>query len=383
MNVSPIQNRITGIDALRGFALFGILVVNIFVFHAPYAHYGPFYFAFIGAELAAMQLMFVLFAGKFMFIFAFLFGCGCWMQYEKYNDHLAFRKFWMRRMSWLALFGILHILLLSYGDILLPYAILGMTLPFVLRLKNLTLIFWFLIIYLIPVYEFVFRYQFEYSSISTQPVYELAEEIRIGGEGSFWELFQLRMQQYFHFYNEKMIMYIPKEWSLFIIGILAARKKWATDLPVKKTVLFCLFALVIVIASMLGRQVLFSVFDFNNSILQGFILGLLVQFAEFVHGLLYILGFWLLWRISLFQTLFSTLQFTGRMSLTIYIMQSVICGFIFSGYGMGWYGSKTPIQLLWMAGMIYTAQMIFAVVWLRYYRFGPLEWLWRRLSYGK
>ncbi|MFK7810077.1 MAG: DUF418 domain-containing protein [Saprospiraceae bacterium] len=377
----PTKNRITGIDALRGFALFGILIVNIFVFNAPYGHYGTFYLAFDEVQVGVVLHMFFFFAGRFMFIFAFLFGYGCCMQYEKYTDHYAFRKFWWRRMFWLAIFGVVHILLFSYGDILLPYALLGMTLPFVLRLRNRTLIVLFLIVYLIPVYEFVLRQHFNFPSIFTEPVYELEKEISIGAEGSFWELFQLRLKQYLALQSEKVIMYIPKEWSLFIIGVIASRYKLATELSKRKAVVFCIIASVIVFCNYLYNEELPKLFDYENSLVQSIIYGLIVKALNFIHGMLYIIGFWLLWRFSFFQRLFSSLKSAGRMSLTIYIMQSMICAVLFSGYGFGMYGSQTPVQLLWLACGIFAGQLIFAELWLEWFRFGPLEWLWRRLSY--
>jgi len=209
--------RLHQIDALRGFALLGILIVNIFVFHAPYPYYGPFYYQFEGTNITALETMIFLCVGKFMFIYAFLFGYSFWMQYEKHNDFQFFRKYWNQRMFILILFGISHVLLLSFGDILLPYALLGLSLPFFAKLKNRTLLFYFLIINLIPVYEFVLRGFFDFPSVFMQPSISLEAYIEINSSGNLWEIFKLRMQDYFSFKNEKLIMYIPKELSLFLI----------------------------------------------------------------------------------------------------------------------------------------------------------------------
>ena len=182
----PTTYRIVSIDALRGFALFGILVVNIFVFHAPYAHYGPFYMQFPEEEMMILQLMIALFAGKFMFLFAFLFGYGCWLQYQKYENYFAFRSFWTRRMLILAGFGLLHVLLFSFGDILLPYALLGLLLPLCIRWKNWQIALLAVLVYAIPVYEFVARQQLGYEPIFMQSDYSLEDYIHIYTQGSIW-----------------------------------------------------------------------------------------------------------------------------------------------------------------------------------------------------
>ena len=111
--------RIYQIDALRGFALLGILVVNIFVFHAPYSHYSAFYLTFEGVEAAVVETIVTFFAGKFMFIYAFLFGYSFWLQFEKKGQEQLFKAYWYRRMLILAGFGILHGILYVIGFFLL------------------------------------------------------------------------------------------------------------------------------------------------------------------------------------------------------------------------------------------------------------------------
>jgi len=369
--IEATKKRITSIDALRGFALLGILIVNIFVFHAPYAHYGEFYFGFEGEEIAVVENMVFFCGGKFMFIFAFLFGYGCWMQYEKYTDKMAFRKFWWRRMLLLAGFGLLHLLLFSFGDILLPYALLGMTLPFFLGLKNRTLLICFAVIHLIPPAEFVVRQLFEYESLFTTSKYSLQEYIALNTEGSFWDLLKLRLYDFGTFRNEKLIIYIPKEWSLFLAGILASRYKLLENLDRRKGSVFVLFGLFTV------------VIWYENSIFQALLFALFITIRELIHGFFYIFGFVLLWKMSFFQTLLKPLQFVGKMSLTNYIGQSIICAVLFSSFGLALYGSLKPSQLMITAFVIFISQLIFSYFWLIKFDYGPLEGLWRKWSYRK
>ena len=370
--------RIYQIDALRGFALFGILIVNIFVFHAPYPYYGEFYFQFDEINIKVLQHMIFFFGGKFMFLYAFLFGYSFWIQYEKIDNKNDFKSYWNRRMLLLAGFGVLHVLLLSFGDILLPYAILGLSLPLFAKLSNPKIIFWFLLIYLIPVYEFVLRGFLDFSPIFMQPTTTLEAYIETNGQGNFLDIFMLRMKDYFSFRNEKLIMYIPKEISLFLLGMIAARAKLANNIDNKKGIIFCLFTLCIVGAMYFYRPNIIEFFNHEESIFQRTLLGLTIHFSEFIHGLLYIVGFFLIWKIRLIQKLLFALTYPGKMSLTNYIMQSLICAIIFSGFG--YYGKLTPIELIICTVVIYIGQLLFSFLWLQRNKYGPLEYVWRRWS---
>jgi len=73
----------------------------------------------------------------------------------------------------------------------------------------------------------------------------------------------------------------------------------------------------------------------------------------------------------------------GRMALTNYIGQSIICTFLFYGHGLGWYNQFQRIELLYVVGAVWIFQIIFSILWLKRYRFGPLEWLWRSATYMK
>ena len=297
----PSKYRIVSIDALRGFALFGILVVNIFVFHAPYAHYGPFYMQFPPEEMMVLQWMIALFAGKFMFLFAFLFGYGCWLQYQKYDDYFAFRSFWTRRMLILAGFGLLHVLLFSFGDILLPYALLGLLLPLCIRWKSWQIALLAVLVYAVPVYEFVARQQLGYEAIFMQSDYSLADYIHIYTQGSIWDRFQLRMYDYWSFRNEKLIMYIPKELGLFLAGILAGRAKLAEHLNTKKALIFVGIAATIMITWASFRSTFRGYMGEDMNILYSALFGSLTIFIEAIHGFLYVIAFWLLWKWNTFK----------------------------------------------------------------------------------
>ncbi|MEL6868008.1 MAG: DUF418 domain-containing protein, partial [Bacteroidota bacterium] len=353
------------------------------VFHAPYPHYYEFYSKFTGWNGFALEHMIFFFGGKFMFIFAFLFGYGCWMQYEKYTSHQAFQQFWQRRMNLLALFGILHILLLSVGDILLPYALLGMTLPWLLRWSNHSLIILAIVIHAIPVYEFILRHFIEFPSIFTQSDYALADYIRIHQEGSLWEIFQLRYYDYYAFQTEKWIIYIPKEWSLFMLGIVASRAKLIQQLSQSLAAKLLIPGLLVILFWYLFSGAVRGAFDLSEMPFMTLPLGIGILSIEFIHGAFYIIAISYLYQHTPVQKILKPLVYAGRLSLTIYLMQSFICMLLFHSYGLGWYGSLHPIQLLGLALLIYSLQVLFAYFWLQKHRYGPMEKLWRTYSYSK
>ena len=370
--------RLHQIDALRGFALFGILIVNIFVFHAPYSHYTAFYGKFEGLEGLVIENMIFFFGGKFMFIYAFLFGYSFWLQYQKIKDKNRLSAYWNKRMLILAIFGLLHILLLSYGDILLPYALLGLSLPFFVRLKDRWVILCFLLVYLIPVYEFVLRGFVNFTSIFIQPILPLEEYITSYSSGDVWEIFKLRLKDYFSLRNEKLIMYIPKELALFLTGMLAGKYQLAQRISWRLAVPFIIVAFGTIGAMFFFRSQIIGLFDYENSVVQRSLLGLTIQFSEFMHGGLYIIGFLFLWKNKMAQKLLYLLQFPGRLSLTNYLVQSLICSIIFNY--MGYYGQLLPSQLIIMAFVIFIIQVIFSYWWLQKHAQGPIEKLWRNWS---
>ena len=178
-------------------------------------------------------------------------------------------------------------------------------------------------------------------------------------------------------------MYIPKELGLFLAGILAGRAKLAEQLNTKKALIFVGIALATVIGWLFLRSPFKAYLGEDMNILSSALFGSLTIFVEIIHGFLYIIGFWLLWKWNIFRLLIQPLQYVGKLSLTNYILQSAICMSIFSGFGLGLYASLPPSQLIILAVGIFSVQCVYSWWWLQRYTFGPLEWVWRKLAYGQ
>jgi uncharacterized protein len=91
----------------------------------------------------------------------------------------------------------------------------------------------------------------------------------------------------------------------------------------------------------------------------------------------------LLYKVKGFQRLFDLMRPVGQMAFTNYLMQSILCGLVFYGFGLGLYGKLQRYELYYIVGAVWIVQIIYSHIWLRYYRFGPFEWAWRSLTYWK
>ena len=381
--MKPITNRIIELDALRGFALIGILIVNLYSFNAYYGHMPEFYSAFNGLNNKIYQQVMFFLGGKFMFIFAFLFGYGAWIQFAKYENKDKFKAFWFRRMTVLFCIGILHILLLSFGDILAAYALLGMTIPYFIKKSNKTLIILLIIIQLTPALEYALRSFLEYPNLKLLSKYSMDEYIQINSSTNFWDIMQLRLYDFFTFRNEKLIFYMPKELSLFLLGIICAKMNLIQKCYSKNGLIFCIIGAIVVAVYHKHEEQFWLLFGNEKTVAQDIILYVIYLVKENIQGLLYIFSFVALWNLNLFSKSFSFLKYSGRMALTNYLMQSLICFFIFSGFGFGLYGTLSPSELLLFSLYILSFQWGFSYLWLKKYQFGPVEWIWRRLTYKK
>lgn len=377
-----VSQRILQLDALRGFAMFGILMVNIFVFHAPYAHYAAFYGAFSDMQGLVVEGMITLFGGKFMFIFAFLFGYGCQLQIARQGNTAAFRNYWWRRMLLLAGFGLLHLLLFWFGDILLPYALLGFLLPWFQRLSTAWLVCLGLLFYGTAALYHVPQWLFQLPEIHMTSTRSLAAFIETYSTGSFLEILPWRMHEYLSFSNEKLVFYMPKELGLFLLGIAAARKQMHSWIAHPKTLAFLLGSALFIVLWTIGRHAIIPWCNPAENPWTRAPLIAIISAAEFLHGAVYVLGFFLLWRKSWFQKIMNPMRYVGRASLSNYILQSVVCIFLFYGYGLGWYGQLKPLDMIGLVLLIFALQTLLSFLWFKRFKQGPLEAIWKKWSYG-
>ncbi len=378
--IGPVlgQERIDAIDILRGVAILGILIVNMGLFSLPEA---------TPAHGIVDRLILFVAQEKFKTLFSFLFGLGLAVQMMRAESRGArFLPLYARRLGVLFLIGAAHFLLVWDGDILHDYALLGVVLLLFRHRSLRTLLVWAGVLLGIPV---VFYGLTTYSAItghvnpSVQKwiAYENgADDQETTEDGTYGEMVTLRARE------------LPRDLSpdtddafvlaIFLLGLYAGRRRLFHDIPAHRDFIRRVqrWGLLIGIA---GNTV-FAVggaFDPTpDSVMQN-VGRLCLVVAAPAMSLFYASTIVLMTQAETWRKRLAPLGAVGRMALSNYLLQSLICTMIFYSYGLALFGRVSPSLGLLLTIAIFLVQIPLSVWWLRRFRFGPIEWLWRSLTY--
>lgn len=366
--------RIAVIDALRGFALFGILLVNMQIFSTPWFDRGASALLFPGPlDRAAEWLIRFLAEGKFIALFAFLFGLGIQLQAERSRDEQILR----RRLRWLLLFGLIHAVLIWSGDVLLLYALLGFPLLRFRDRQPRTLAIWIALCLALPLAAgALLGYLDQGDDAGLAGLTQMA--LQIYAHGSYAQILLLRMIELGLIYLGMLLsLNILQVFALFLLGMLAGRIHLPQQIARHQPLLRTLVRWALPAGTALA--LLFAATSGDGPL--AYALGGLLGGP--VLGLSYGAGLALLAQRPAWANRLAPLASAGRMAFTNYLLQSAICTLLFYGYGLGLYGRVGPAVGLLLAVLIYLVQVGLSHLWLQRFRFGPLEWLWRSLTYGR
>lgn len=401
MNVAPKTpvtqtERLTSIDVLRGFALLGILVMNIQSFGLIGAKYmnpmaqGP----LEGSAYWIWWVGHVFFDTKMMAIFSMLFGAGIVLMWERAQK--AGKKFTglhYRRTFWLLLFGLAHAHLLWMGDILFCYAICGMCVYWLCGLKARWLIpIGLVVVSIASILSMATQLSIPYMDEAQKidmasgwvPSQEKIDAEIAAYQGSWMQQSEYRSEG--AFFMETFLMLFLFFWragglmligmGLFKLGIFNAAR--SNRFYTIGAVVGLAIGLATVVYGVVQNDL--HEWSFEYSFFGGtqfnYWGSLLVSFG-------YICVVMLMCKMDLLGWLRKSLAAVGQMALTNYLMQTIICTTLFYGHGLGWFAQLDRTQLLIVVFSVWAFQMIASPIWLKYYRFGPFEWLWRSLSYWK
>jgi len=386
------KDRFESLDVLRGVAILGILMMNVQAFlMAPNAYvYPPAHMDITGANLTVWFIAHVFFEQKFITIFSALFGAGMVLMVGE--EEAVSRKLHFSRMSWLLVFGLIHLFVFWFGDILTAYAIGGFIIVFFRRMSPTKLIIWGLVWVTIAGVLFVgllasfalIPEEAGMTPVDLGMAYsdERLAEIVAAFQGGF---LQSRGENainaagslgFLVFFGGRIIGVMFLGMALFKLGFLTA--KWS--------VLSYLISLVIG----LGIGLPLAWFGASHAVASGFDLGQLWVHvgANYIASLFVAFGYasavMLICKAPWMKILRYPFAAAGRMAFTNYLSQTFIMVFIaVGGIGLGLFGELERVEQVQLVLAVWVFQLLFSMLWLQIFRFGPLEWLWRSLSYGK
>ncbi len=394
--ITPISDaqRIISLDVLRGFALLGILTMNIGLYAMPAATYfaPTVYGSLSGIDGWVWRITHVFADMKFMAIFSMLFGAGIVLMSERIESRGRSSKgVHYRRMAWLAVFGILHAHLLWHGDILYWYAICGMVVYLFRKLPPRWLIVWGLVGITITSVIMIGSglstpywpsEMLEYVKADLKPsARAIANEIAVY-QGGWLEQMQKRVPKALEMETGTLVVWafwrisglMLLGMALFKLGVLCAARSKA------------FYSTFIALALVIGIPVVLYGIRYNFAIdwaaPQFFFIGTQYNYWASILVSLGWVSLVMLWcQSDLLGPLKRALAAVGRTAFSNYILQTVICTTIFYGHGFGLFGQIDRTGQAAIMIFIWVFQLALSSLWLQHFRYGPLEWLWRSLTY--
>lgn len=386
--------RIDTLDVLRGFALYGVLLANAIPWYsgrafmsrdAARATTGP-------ADEVVLFLLGLLVEGKAMTLLTFLFGLGFSLQLARADEGgRSVLPLHLRRMGALALIGVGHVLLLWWGDILWGYALAGACLLLFRRVRGWKLLAWAAALAFVPMFV-----------TALPPVAKLLAPVtpmpadRAGFRADVLaaitghdrlRLTEMHVKQAFYHVSVMWVSYVPWLVGRFLFGCWAGAKGIFRRPHEHLGLLRALLVVGLVVG--LGGSAITPVRRLmlrEHVVVPEAVWTALFLPSELAITLLacaYAAAVVLLMQRPGWRRALLWIAPVGRMALTTYLLQSVICTSLFYGFGLGLAGRLHPYAIFLLTLGVFLGQVVFARLWLRRFRFGPMEWAWRSLAYAR
>ncbi|GEO03762.1 hypothetical protein AAE02nite_14260 [Adhaeribacter aerolatus] len=424
---TALHDRISSMDIIRGVAVLGILIMNIFAFGLPEVlDNNP---ALLSGNIKLNEtfwfVVLAFFSGSMRGLFSMLFGASVILltaSRETQNSRLSVADIYYRRLLWLFAFGMADAyLLLWFGDILYAYAICGLFLfPFRNLKPGYLLLAGFLCFAVLGYKVYVRDTTFlKKKEVATAALNQQAQHKKLTEEQEAAIKEYRETQKKFEPANLKKEA--EKDMAKVAGGYTSNFNRAAGFSEKSQTTFFYHFGFLDIIAMMFVGMAFFRLGILSGRLknkyyllmlVGGYSLGLvlgiypvnIIQQNEynpllFVEKLLAVspinpyqmrrlliatghIGLiMLIYKMRLLPWLMNALSAVGRMAFTNYVIQTVICSLVFYGFGFNLFGKLPLYELYYVVAAVWGFQLIVSPLWLRYFRFGPLEWLWRSLSY--
>jgi uncharacterized protein len=322
------------------------------------------------------------------------------MQLARAKDRNArFAGFWMRRMVVLFVFGMIHAYFFWPGDILIMYSVLGVALLLWRNARPRTLLVWAAVFLLIPLLingaltglvklgemasgadEMARMFQEQIAEYVRRA--EQAE--RVYASGGFLEITAERVREMnFMFTVWPFMMFSVM--AMMLLGLYAGRRGILDDVPEHRPLIRRIWVWGLIVG-LIGNSV-FVVFSERSALAIPSGMGLLSATGQLIGApalaLFYMTTLTMVVEHAAWRRRLQPLAYVGRMALTNYLLQTLVCTTLFFGTGFGLYGKLDTAGGMVVTAAIFVVNILFSRWWLQRFRFGPMEWAWRTLSYGR
>lgn len=385
MSIKPtgVNERIISIDVMRGFALLGIFVVNMLFFHSPYIYINPYTWFQNPSDYETFKMIDIFVQGSVYPLFSMLFGYGLAMQFLKSTANGGpFAKFAVRRLTILLIIGCIHAFLIWAGDILITYALAGFVLILMIRLKPIWLLLISIFLFLIPnglLYGLVYLGSLlePNATIIYTGIQEIEASIVAYGQGSWGDIFSQRLADWLYMSGNGLIVISMLFTIVPFLLLGAAAAKWKLIERARELKVYWMITVLVML--IVGTVIKWLPYLLEANL---FTMGIQDTFGGPLQAIAYAGIIALVCSIPFAAKILSPISKVGRMSMTTYLMQSIIATTIFYAYGFGLYGKIDLSTGTWMAIGIYAFQVVFAEIWFTKFKQGPVEMLWRKLTYS-
>jgi len=396
-NIQPTtsSNRILHLDIFRGFAILGIFMVNILVMNVSFVHreawltevFNPFNATSKINEVVYWSLE-MFFFNKFFPIFSFLFGIGVALQIRSLRAKMSDSTLFLaRRFGALLIFGIAHIFFIWSGDILHLYALFGFVLILMYRTPPYLIFISALVLIFFPYFDEIYQYIIDYFEANPQSElmrYSREKLIWTKTEGSYLAGMKLRISEYAFVFPFVVSFIIPIALAMTLFGLYVVKKGIIDRIDSFVNKIRIPFAILFVVAMAYRFTLQYWVmpnFQLEHGTMLNFFLMTLYVVSEIMLSFAYLMIIVHILRSKIGLRLLSPLRYVGRMAFTNYILQSVIGFLIMETFG--YYEALTPLGCVLTVLTVFAFQIPLSWFWLKHFNYGPLEWLWRCISYWK
>ncbi len=381
----PLQEskRIVSIDILRGLAILGIFLVNMPSFHSPLLYID-------GAERWAggwdgilYRFSDIIAQASFYPLFAFLFGFGAIILAVRSEEKgISFPLLYIKRLSFLLILGCIHAFFIWHGDILINYAVFGFALLFFYKMRGRNLILLGSVCYVLPfailgsLFLIMGTFDSEGMAITTDSAM-MKQSLEVYQSGTFTELMSQRAWDWYLVNNPlNAIILFLSIFPFFLMGAGVAKQGFLQNPPQYKRQLKAISIVSLLLGMSIKMLPYVTVYHFGTIFVQDYLGGPLLT-------IFYITAITLLAERAGASRLLHPLSYIGRMSMSNYLFQSMVCTGIFYSYGLGLYGSVSYTTGFVFLIALFCLQILLSLLWMGLYEYGPVEYIWRFFTYGK